>query len=118
MTQHPCKTCGRGCGRECQRAAKRQTAIEAGEIMPGEEISGAELQRCAHDAAARRAGATDPTVSMKLDRLLARNALTSLGKNHPANHSRASRRAAGIRGPLSPTHAELKKRAQDRTDDG
>lgn len=72
-----------------------------------------------HEAQARHAGQTDPATGAKLDRLLAKNALTSLGKRHPANVSRAERRAAGIREPLQPLHAELKTRAvQRRREDG
>jgi hypothetical protein len=72
-----------------------------------------------HEAQARHAGQTDPTAGAKLDRLLAMNGLTSLGRRHPANVSRAERRAAGLRGPLNPVHADLKTRAvQRRRDDG
>lgn len=60
---------------------------------------------------ARHAGQTDPTAGEKLDRLLAKNALTSLGARHPANVSRAVRRANKIRTPLSDTHRDLKRRA-------
>lgn len=85
--------------RERQRAEKRQTAIEAGELLP---------EPGDIDVTNRIA---DPTTGAKLDRMLARNALTSLGKSHPANVSRAQRRAAKIRGPLDPMHRELKRRA-------
>lgn len=79
----------------------------------------AEMRQHARDVTARHAGQTDPTAEQKLDRLLARNALTSLGKRHPANVSRAERRAAGMREPLHPMHAELKTRAvQRRREDG
>lgn len=89
---------------------------EQREIMQGtgdpEKLSGV------GEAMQRAAGSTDPTAGEKLERLLARNALTSLGKRHPANVSRAERRAAGIRVPLIPMHAELKQRAVQRRTDG
>ena len=66
------------------------------------------------DTTNRPAMGADPTVQAKLDRRLAKNALTSLGRSHPAAMSRAERRARGYRGPLADMHRELKERAEGR----
>lgn len=91
-----------------RQEAKRRAAVEAGEMLPTAE----DVERV-ESAVARHAGQTDPTSGEKLDRLLARNALTSLGKSHPANMSRAERRRRGYRGALPETSADLKRKTNE-----